>query len=281
MVDIHVIQGGLGNQMFQYAHYLARKSMYPCAITLFDTHYCSGAHQGFELNRLFNLSCYHLSKKGLDIVFGIENAILCSKLRKHIWKRMFVYPEKNAWGYEEEAIAIKKSCVFEGYWQTDKYFKDIENVVRQEFGFNEKFVNHKSLQIAAEMHEKKGGYVSVHIRRGDYLQISNGAAVLPLSYYHNAIEIMNKKVTDPVFVFFSDDMKWVMENIHVTNAIYIDWNTGKDSWMDMYLMSKCNHNIIANSTFSWWGAWLNANPGKIVISPVWSGDIIPNDWIQI
>ena len=83
-------------------------------------------------------------------------------------------------------------------------------------------------------------------------------------------------------MFFSDDINWVKENLPLERAIYIDWNKGLDSWQDMALMSMCKHNIIANSTFSWWGAWLNNNPNKIVISPDWSGtDMIPDSWIQL
>ena len=92
---------------------------------------------------------------------------------------------------------------------------------------------------------------------------------------------MLKRVKDPTFLFFSDDMEWVKENIHVPNAIYVDWNTGKESWQDMYLMSMCNHNIIANSSFSWWGAWLNNHKDKIVVSPKWDEEIIPEEWIQV
>ena len=121
----------------------------------------------------------------------------------------------------------------------------------------------------------------MHIRRGDYLQINNGTIVLPISYYHMAIKMMLKRVKDPTFLFFSDDMEWVKENIHVPNAIYVDWNTGKESWQDMYLMSMCNHNIIANSSFSWWGAWLNNHKDKIVVSPKWDEEIIPEEWIQV
>ena len=102
------------------------------------------------------------------------------------------------------------------------------------------------------------------------------------------MELMKQKVPDSLFVFFSDDMYWVKQNFNKDDAIYVDWNTGRDSYVDMYLMSNCKHNIIANSTFSWWGAYLNKNDNKIVISPAkWFNteindiDIIPDNWIKI
>ena len=86
---------------------------------------------------------------------------------------------------------------------------------------------------------------------------------------------------------FSDDMDWVKNNISISNALYIDWNKSENSWQDMYLMSQCKHNIIANSTFSWWGAWLNQNPNKLIIAPkkflntIETPDLIPSDWIKL
>lgn len=274
MVDIHVIKGGLGNQMFQYAHYLARKARFPRGFSIFDTHNCRGAHQGFELNHLFHLSAF-----GLGWILNIENAVLFSKLRKYIWKRMHIYVEKLDWIYDESSVDIPKSCVFEGYWQTEKYFKGIADVVRKEFQFDYHMLNQQSKEIVDEI--KRCHSISLHIRRGDYLNIKGKDISLSLDYYKRAIEYITEHVRTPMFFIFSDDPQWVRDNFKVKNAMYVDWNCGKDSWQDMCLMSCCKHNIIANSTFSWWGAWLNANPDKIVISPTWDGDMIPNEWIQL
>lgn len=132
--------------------------------------------------------------------------------------------------------------------------------------------------------------VSIHIRRGDYLsqQFSAGFGnCCPLAYYREAIHYMKTYLDDITFVLFSDDMDWVKMNLPLDNAIYVDHNHGVDSWQDMYLMSMCQHNIIANSTFSWWGAWLNDNTDKIVIAPKrwWSSiendDVVPESWIRM
>ena len=132
--------------------------------------------------------------------------------------------------------------------------------------------------------------VSLHIRRGDYLLPENRelfGGICTLDYYRRAIDYILDKVKNPFFFIFSNDIVWVKENMNISNSLFITWNSGKDSWQDMFLMSKCKHNIIANSTFSWWGAWLNKNPQKIVISPSRffnvsnNSDIVPDTWTSI
>ena len=111
--------------------------------------------------------------------------------------------------------------------------------------------------------------------------------ICTIDYYKKAIDFLQNKEKDLYFYIFSDDMDWVKNNISISNALYIDWNKSENSWQDMYLMSQCKHNIIANSTFSWWGAWLNQNPNKLIIAPkkflntIETPDLIPSDWIKL
>lgn len=133
--------------------------------------------------------------------------------------------------------------------------------------------------------------MSIHIRRGDYLTFSTiYGGICTIEYYKKAVSYLCSALNNPVFVVFSDDMDWVRNNIYFPEEAkvhFVDFNRGKDSWQDMNLMSKCMHNIIANSTFSWWGAWLNENPEKIVICPDRltqrgdSPDIFPEEWIKM
>jgi hypothetical protein len=135
--------------------------------------------------------------------------------------------------------------------------------------------------------------VSLHIRRGDYLSDKNAKefhGTLPLDYYYKAMAQLNLLYKDLKVFIFSDDMDWVKANLKLTNeCVYVDFNTGENSVFDMYLMSQCKHNIIANSSFSWWGAWLNQNSSKIVIAPqLWfadkslnTKDLIPNSWLKM
>jgi len=143
--------------------------------------------------------------------------------------------------------------------------------------------------------------VAIHVRRGDYTSNAYSASfgTLADSYYKTAIERINAGAQQPVFFVFSDDIEWCRNNLQLHNAIFIEHNKGVDSYKDLVLMSHCRHNIIANSTFSWWGAWLNQNPQKIIIAPrIWFGktyydgiqpvypsriyntkDLIPETWI--
>ncbi|MDR0428165.1 MAG: alpha-1,2-fucosyltransferase, partial [Dysgonamonadaceae bacterium] len=137
---------------------------------------------------------------------------------------------------------------------------------------------------------KEENSISIHIRRGDYLSSSNinyVGNICNITYYIEAIKKIEQMVENPVFFIFSNDIKWAQENLQLANVHYIDWNKKEDSWQDMFLMSKCKHNIIANSTFSWWRAWLNQYVEKIIISPdlFYNGekatDLIPESWIKI
>lgn len=129
--------------------------------------------------------------------------------------------------------------------------------------------------------------VSLHVRRSDYIG-SYFAGICTLEYYAKTVEYMRKHIQKSIFFVFSDDIPWCKEHLNLADNVYfIDWNKGKDSYKDLILMSNCKHNIIANSSFSWWGARLNNNPTKIVIAPhKWHQnldykDIIPSDWIKI
>ena len=131
--------------------------------------------------------------------------------------------------------------------------------------------------------------VSLHIRRGDYLDPENlerYGGICTIEYYMKGISIIKNYFERPSFFIFSNDMEWVKENMDIPNPVYIDINKGKDSYMDMYLMSRCKANIIANSSFSYWGAMLNINPSPLVVYPQkwfnnYTPDIFPQSWIGI
>jgi hypothetical protein len=192
--------------------------------------------------------------------------------------------------YTDFKINSHKIVYYSGYWQSEKYFENAEDIIRQQFSFNDKLINEKNKALIKQYLNKNT--VSIHIRRGDYVTNTDANILLggscDLSYYENAISYIKKNVSQPYFQFFSDDIDWVREHfIDLGNVQFIDWNHQTDSWQDMMLMSKCKHNVIANSSFSWWGAWLNNNANKIVIAPSkWFNshetlDIVPENWIRI
>lgn len=187
---------------------------------------------------------------------------------------------------------ISGNCIFKGLWQSEKYFSHCKEDIIKQFEFMS-FDEQKNIEISSKM--KSENSVAIHLRKGkDYLQSElMGKGLCPTSYYMNAIDYIKHHVDNPVFYVFTDNPNWVKENLNSFDYILVDWNpvSGKKNFRDMQLMTCCKHNIIANSTYSWWGAWLNPNPDKIVIGPkkffnpiddyFSKQDIMCENWIQI
>lgn len=275
MIKTLVFNGGLGNQMFQYAFYLQLKKRHPLDIFLFDIEQAQTCHNGFELNKIFHCDCYNNTRNYRRLKRYLPN--LSDKF----------YIVKQAHSLEFDNGLMRTSHLltrYEGFWQSEKYFFPIEQTVRESFSFNIELLNNETRTIAQEIVGKET--VSVHIRRGDYLA-SSDFGLCSIDYYKHAMSFISEKLNISTFIFFSDDMDWVKNNIPCTDAVYVSCNHGTNSWQDMYLMTQCKHNIIANSSFSWWGAWLNNNPDKIVVAPTkWFNyspnyDILPKGWITI
>lgn len=284
------LQGGLGNQMFQYAAgkrlAMRRNAELKADGTLYET------EQNNMTPRSFELSCFDM-----DVQFAQEREIqrfkkepnLMYRIRRRLGMtpRSLIFTEKQ-FSFDPAVLELPDDMYIQGYWVSEKYFKDIEETIRKDFTFSEPLEG-KNKEIAGRI--GKVNSVSIHVRRGDYVaskKTNSFHGTCDISYYEKAIEYIAKRVDDPHFFVFSDDIEWVKENLSIPYTTeYIDWNTGKESYRDMQLMSLCKHNIIANSTFSWWGAWLNANEGKIVVAPkrwfkaqeVNTDDLFPKEWV--
>lgn len=275
-----IVSGGLGNQMFQYALYLALKKR-GRKIKL-DTSLYSfvGMHNGFELERCFNVNEPLVKYSKVHLFF--LRVIL--KIKPSI----FLYEDNLQYN---NGVFTTKCKYLSGSWQSEKYFKQIENIIRKSFIFKD--IDKRNLYIAEEIRSYNS--VSLHIRRGDYLGNSIYSGVCTEEYYSKAIDeiITNCSLNDNIkFYIFSDDKIFANQFIQKVKypSVLIEHNKGIDSYKDMFLMSQCRHNIIANSSFSWWGAWLNTNPEKIVIAPNrWFNsdnedcykDIVPDSWLKI
>jgi len=271
--------GGLGNQMFIYAFYLQMRKRFPgTRIDLSDMrHY--HAHNGYELDRVFGIS---------DREFCI--AKLLKKVLEFLFFKVILERKQNL----ETMEAFTKSYAypflyFKGFYQSERFFKDVEGEVRQAFAFDMSKANAESQTLAQQI-QKNPHAVSLHVRRGDYMEpkfYKRYGTVCSQAYFQRAVEMMLAQVPQAHFYIFSDDVEWVQQNLRLPRATVVSCNRGADSWQDMMLMSLCRHNIICNSTFSWWGAWLNANPEKRVIAPSrWLADvdmpyIIPETWIKV
>lgn len=260
--------------MFQYAMYLVLKKKHRFSFFCFDIRKTHKWHNGFELPKVFGL------RTKVRIKFFHAILAYLTILLKH----GTIFREIVEQKYTPEILSLdSKVAIYSGFWQTEKYFVSMQHIIRATFRFNEELLNAKTKELYSKLIRED--YVSIHIRRGDYL-LEPERHTFGDEYYRDAIKIVVSQVKSPKFVVFSDDKEYIRSKSLFKNALLVDWNIGDDSWQDMFLMSKCKHNIIANSSFSWWGAWLNANPNKIVIAPkIWikgfyNEDIVPNSWIR-
>ncbi len=292
MIITHVI-GGLGNQMFQYAagRALSLERREPLYLDVQD--YAGYAlHNGYELDRIFNIKAQLASNAELKKVLGwrayspIRKKLYRPQLSKFRGKRMFVDTQFSSWRQIKE---VPNDCYLMGNWQTEHYFKDYQEAIRADFSFR---LPPAGLNAALAEQISSGVAVSLHVRRGDY--VANPASLAhhglcSLDYYRRTIDYITARVANPIFYIFSDDIPWVRENLLINyQCHYIDHNKGDESCNDMRLMSLCKHHIIANSSFSWWGAWLNPRADKIVVAPQrWvlsdfdTSDIVPSSWVKI
>lgn len=286
------LNGGLGNQMFQYAAGLAlaeskKKSLY------LDLSLLKFSKFQYQLNN-FNLPQNSLINN--DVVSDTPRKLLEKFNKKFGWiheKFTGIYYERN-FDYSDNIFSINKDViVLNGYFQSPLYFSHIEEIIRKRFLLT---VSHSEdfKYWAAKIFDSKNS-VALHIRRGDYL--SEGAllvhGLLDKNYYERALQLISKIIGSDLNIFiFSDDHKYasyLFKNIPRLNFVKTSDVTHCE---DMFLMSQCNHNIIANSTYSWWGAWLNKNKNKHVIAPAqWFTssflkstnvlNLFPNDWILL
>lgn len=276
---VHIVffEGGLGNQMFEYAFYLSLREKCPLAFYGFDTYAAEVEHYGYELDKIFHIDSHRERNRHSFL----------RKLERHHYVEFTEVQEENAITYNPKVYEdIRHPHVYKGYWQTEKYFEHIADDVRKAFRYRDEKLSEQTKKMAAEI-QKMRNPVSLHVRRGDYVGLSD-TKTFGMEYYDAAVKMMREKYSGGTIVVFSDDPEWAKTNMPYVDMVVVDWNKGKDSWQDMYLMSQCTHNIIANSSFSWWGAWLNAHLDKQVIAPkkwmTWESeesDVVPQAWIRM
>lgn len=272
--------GGLGNQMFQYATALSF-SMKKSAELLIDK-------SSFESYKLHNFS---LSNLAISASFANEKQIKEIKKRNLFFKRTNVFKE-NGLNYNKSLFEADVPIYLDGYFQSEKYFKDVRKKVIEEFQPSNELSNYSN-EITSKIKNSEIS-ISLHIRRGDYLYAKTAQVhgLCSLDYYNKAVEYIKNKNPEKQlsFFIFSDDHDWVSENLKLDGeVIQVNGNGVDRNFEDIILMSKCEHNIIANSSFSWWGSWLNENEDKLVIAPrEWfktkdlnSEDIYCSNWIKI
>ena len=290
------LKGGLGNQMFQYAAGLSLSLYQNTPLFLDFSQLKNTVETDLYTKRNFELSVFKINVNEVSLndrsTFKNQEAELFYRMKKRfapalIRNKVFYEPDLQ---FHPGVFNLGKSVYLDGYFQSEKYFQHIKERILSEFTLRDSQGNQNKL-LAVEM--KSCNSVSLHIRCGDYLKDVNKAlfgGVCTHDYYKEAIQYLENGITNPQFYLFSDDHTEALKVLgNKSNVRIVEGNIGDKSYLDMYLMSQCRHHIIANSSFSWWGAWLNPSPDKIVIAPskwfadssIPTDDIVPSTWIRI
>lgn len=287
------LQAGLGNRMFCYAFALGLKAK-GYDVYVDETSFKPRSNMTFEEVRLDNVFpnisfkqtpagsfpyCFTKGRKGH--LLRLFSSLFLSK--KYIFESVFDY-------LPNICNELTNRCCLIGLWQTSKYFDFCQSEVKKQFMFFP-FDEEKNIQTSRQMSSENS--VTIHIRKGnDYID-PMWENTCNTEYYKKAIKYIEGHVQNPVYYIFTDNKEWVNDNISGIKYTIVDWNPtkGVHNYRDMQLMSCAKHNIIANSSYSWWGAYLNPNPSKIVIAPLnWfspnqtyysNNKIVPEEWIQL
>ncbi len=295
---ITLLKGGLGNQMFQYAmaRRLALKHGTDLALDLrslldpapgdsprpFELGHFNIVAQPATLRDVVEMSGRY-SGSIQRILVGVRRLVGLARFRVNCYT-------ERCFQFSPEELTMSDATYLDGFWQSERYFMDVEPHIRQEFTLRH-LPCEDSRKLADFIESVEA--VSLHVRRGDYItnpSTANYHGTCSLEYYRQAVDMIAGYLANPYFFIFSDDQSWVQSELHLSHPHSFVANNGPaHAHDDLWLMSLCNHNIIANSSFSWWGAWLNQYDKKIVIAPrnwfrnpdIDTSDLIPANWIRI
>lgn len=286
------LMGGLGNQMFQYAAGRALALLIEEELKLDISWFKNLKERKYELS-IYPVKASIASSEEIARLSEVSESII-QRIKRKILKTPKLLPgtyiKEPFFHYWEEFKTLKGDIYLDGYWQSEKYFFRIQDIIQKEFVVTD-IQSGKDKNISEIIESSES--ISLHIRRGDYVndQVTNQFhGVCDLNYYRNAITYIAERISNPHLFIFSDDPEWSKDNLKIEIPIlFVNHNRADRNYEDLRLMRQCKHNIIANSSFSWWGAWLNQNPGKIVIAPkkwfndksVSIADCIPEKWIRL
>ena len=301
MKIVNVI-GGLGNQMFQYAFAVALKKRFHNEDVYVDTQHYKNAfikvyhgnnfyHNGYEIDKVFpNASIKPASARDLiKVSVYLPNQIIARAVRRLFPKRNSEFvADQQPYIFLPEVFTIADDCYFDGYWMSPLYFDSCREEIIKEFTFLP-FESQENIELSNLLNRDNS--ITIHIRRGAYVGSKTLGGICTLDYYRNAIREARKFIEQPEFFVFSNDQQWCME--HLKNEFgdatvhFVSHNKGSESYRDMQLMSLARCNILANSSFSWWGAYLNEREDNIVFCPAkWHNtfdaeEVYLNTWIKI
>jgi len=291
-VIISRLEGGLGNQLFQYA---AGRRLADARNTALELDVSGLDDPTVRTPRSYELGAFairaELASPGeIDAIATRGGSAVSRLLGCRARTRSRRAASERTFRFDPEVLALPDGVYLRGYWQSERYFEDASDRIRQDLRFRAPATGGNA-EILKEIAEQRS--VSLHVRRGDYLTDPAVLAmhgVCSLDYYHRAVDYIRRNVPDPTFYLFSDDPGWVRENLDLRDRVRLLDHNGVDAPAeDLRLMSRCAHHIVANSTFSWWGAWLNPDPHKIVIAPerwfadesIDTSDLLPASWVKL
>jgi hypothetical protein len=292
-VIISRLEGGLGNQLFQYAAALrlatARNTRLKLDLSKLDDSRAS-TPRSYELG-VFAVTAELASLDEVKAFTSKRGSGLLERLADRLFRGSDPPPSlERAFHFDPRVHTLPDGVYLRGYWQSERYFADVADRVRKEFSWRQK-PEGKNAEMSAEISACNA--VSLHVRRGDYVTDPAAHAVhgtCSIDYYRHAVDYLASKIDNPTFFLFSDDPDWVREHLELRVPVQLVDHNGPDACSeDLRLMSRCAHHIIANSTFSWWGAWLNSSPDKIVVAPKqWfaddsldTSDLLPASWVKL
>lgn len=283
--------GGLGNQLFQYAagRSLAHKRGVELVLDLswFEHRPSSNTVREFELAR------YEIQARKPNAYERLWLKLHQGRFlsRMPILPRRWRHFREATFAFDSKVLDVPNNTYLDGYWQSYKYFSDIAQLIRTELT-PKAVLGDMDRAVATAISHANSQAVSLHVRRGDY--VTNPAAakthgLCGKSYYEHAVKTVILSLKEPHFFVFSDDMEWVRGNLALPGKVtYVEHNGTESAFQDLRLMSLCDHHIIANSSFSWWGAWLRGNEHGVVIAPAkWfadgrnTSDLTPIHWVRL
>lgn len=261
------LSGGLGNQMFQYAAGRRLAEIHNTQLKL-DTSLLRNDPQ-----RQFSLNCFRLvpefatqeEKRLLTGDPGVGIGHYVFKIRRKFGICVPSYFAEPTIHFNPKVLELPNNIYMAGYWQSEMYFKDKESLIRDAFKWELSNIDSDDYESIISTNS-----ISIHVRRGDYVlnkSTNKTHGVLPLDYYIKGVQYLTEKVGDPVFFVFTDDPEWAVNNLKIGCPFKVVSRRGQSDQVDMRLMTLCKHHVIANSSFSWWGAWLGAGPSSIIVAP--------------
>lgn len=292
------LMGGLGNQMFQYAAGRSLALLLGARLKL-DRSFLDGP-QGPGTPRRYELDDLNVHSEFADpgevaeligrgasrpgtLLLRLRQAMGCSRYRPNVLR-------ERGFGFQPEFLTATGDVYLEGYWQSEKYFAGVADVIRCEFSLRPPLAG-RDLALAGRIEGEES--VSVHVRRGDYVRKPEAErlhGVCEADYYMKCMEIVRGQLQKPHFFVFTDEPAWARANLPADGSVtFVDWDNPRPGPTDLELMRRCRHHVIANSSFSWWGAWLGTRPGNLVLAPeLWfnepemdTSDLLPASWERV